>query len=270
MRPESHRVGDLAETLAQEVFLASGWIVNRCLSDYGYDFFVMRDVDSNPRPGFAFLQVKGLGGDASGAIVSLSFAQVETRHLRQWENCPIPVLLCIVNVMARSVYVVSAKEIVDSLQSEHGAEWDSTKSRRVTVTSKHLFSDEVAGKLLREIEDYWAVVRQAWISVAEGGARMAEDLPRAFPSLYWVTRFRVYLLQRRFQRSFGREASHKLLGMVGLDPVPFPGWLFLKAAWLLAALILPAGVEKLKANRKGEVNKCTDGPSPKPGAAQDG
>lgn len=269
MRPESHRVGDLAETLTQEAFLSSGWIVNRCLSDYGYDFFVMRDPSEDSSPGFAFLQVKGHGGNAFGENSSLCHVQVKTRHLRQWYGCPVPVFLCIVHVPTRSVYVVSIKEVVGSLRSEHGAEWASAKSRCIMVTTKHLFSPEVAARLLREIEHYWMIVRQAWLSSTAEGAGMSDSgTPRGFPFYDWLAQLHAYLFQRRLRKHFGREGSCKLLGLVGLMPIRLPIGIILKITFFILYILWPTG-ENGNA-RNSRARKDDNRSTPNTSAAPDG
>jgi len=219
-RPKSHQAGDLAENIVAGEFLHLGWVVNPCISDYGYDFLIQLIEGSQSKPVFAFLQVKGTDQQLTpNSEASFSFA-FDVEHLEYWYKTPIPVYVCIVELPTRKVFIFNAREAVRALQQRLGDDWLNARTRSVTVNVASALDSRRGDEIRTEVDNYWKETREYW-AIAERAAAMGRAL-----YISWLWGYMMLENAVAFQTSLsevlGNQEAEQLLTKAGLKPLKMP------------------------------------------------
>lgn len=154
-RPQSHQTGELAEAIAREALVRAGWIVDRPESDYGYDLSLRAVTEEQVIPGLAFVQVKGT---AQPRRASQLCYRINVEKLDEWIGNPIPIFLCLVDVLGRRLFIRTVRDIVDALRDKHGENWNNAMSRTVWFDHRTRFTAARNEHLRREVDKVWGSI----------------------------------------------------------------------------------------------------------------
>ena len=103
-RPESHRIGELGEIRAMQLFTEAGWIARRLQPDYGMDLLVERTDDSGPTGEVAFVQVKATARDLLARAGVVRY-RPDAKTRRCLSESRLPALLLVVDLAQSKEYV---------------------------------------------------------------------------------------------------------------------------------------------------------------------
>jgi tetratricopeptide (TPR) repeat protein len=100
-----HDVSLLSVDQLKELLHGAGWAVVHIVEDYGEDFLARIFDKGNPTGNDFYIQLKGTKNIGQYALESGGHSYgIETKHLRQWQAYPIPVVLILWDTERRSGY----------------------------------------------------------------------------------------------------------------------------------------------------------------------
>jgi hypothetical protein len=115
-RTKSSQVGEGAEIFVQEIFNRANWVCNKLNKDFGIDFHVKVFESEYATPWEFYVQVKGTESPhVSKGHIHLA---LDTEHLKDWYEAPLPVLLVVVvydDVQSKEAYWLWIKEYLEKL-----------------------------------------------------------------------------------------------------------------------------------------------------------
>ena len=158
-RPKQHLSGELGENQVARLLLEQGWIVQKLYSDYGFDYLIQRTQDGEVTTDFAFIQVKTSQSSSSGLG---KICRVQTKHLKLWQESPIPCFIALVHLPAGHVYLLDCKAVVQSLGFNSTISV-SPRSFAVPFTPAAELDDERLRRLAGWVSAHWITVRRSLI-----------------------------------------------------------------------------------------------------------
>lgn len=140
-RTREHVIADLSVNHAERVFLLAGYAVNRVVSDYGYDMFIITfDGAGHVEPGIICVQMKSSDAPDYGQNGDFVTVRVSDRDDITWREELSPVALIFYYAAKDEAYFVHYQTVLQS----------SRRSVRIPTTSRF---DANAARQLRDAKN---------------------------------------------------------------------------------------------------------------------
>jgi len=161
-RPPSHRIGALAENLTEKLFIEKGWIVHRCVPDYGFDFLVCPCDATTVSMDIAFLQVKGANHALQASHEHSVPVAILAKHLRLWADTATPSYLAVVEVPSARVFLCNTWFLIDDLEDRSGPDWFRHGNRHtVYLPGDTVLEGDRLSRMARALKRRWSEMRKA-------------------------------------------------------------------------------------------------------------
>jgi len=140
-RTKSSQIGEKAVLLVREIFNEANWVCNPLYGDFGIDLHVKVFESGHTTPWELHVQIKGTERPhVSEGHIHFS---IDTEHLNDWYESPLPVLFVVCNVRSEKAYWLWVKEYLDKLDLD----W----RQQSTITLRIPIHNELRYEILPQI-----------------------------------------------------------------------------------------------------------------------
>jgi hypothetical protein len=137
-RTRQHIIADLAANHVERVVLLCGHTAERIRHDYGIDMFVRTyDERGFVEPGYLLFQLKAaerLRHVAGGQQIAI---RLETAHLRQWLDEPVPVILVVYDADSDAAYWLDVQQEIG--RKSAALKWQKPARKTLRVPARQRF-----------------------------------------------------------------------------------------------------------------------------------
>jgi len=174
-RIESNQIGEKAVLLVERIFNDTNWMCNRLSRDFGIDLHVKVFESEHAAPWEFHVQIKGTKRPhvSKGHIHFV----IDTKHLKDWYDSPLPVLFVICNVQSEKAYWLLVKEHLDELDLD----WQDQS----TITLRIPINNELRPETLPQI--YTDLRRRTLMHEARKVIALLEEPNRIIGSTFGIS-----------------------------------------------------------------------------------
>jgi len=156
----SQQHGAIGENIVERCFLSDGWIVHRCIPDYGFDFLVCPSRGGTVSTDYAFLQVKSVSSPLSVLVDGTIPFRIETKHLELWQQTATPSYLCVVELPTERIFLSRTWHLTDFVDDVHGRGWEKKHdSYTVHLSNDMLVQGDRLLRMTKALEETWERIR---------------------------------------------------------------------------------------------------------------
>jgi len=156
-RTKSNQIGEKAVLLVEKIFNEANWVCNRLYRDFGIDLHVKVFESEHVTPWELHVQVKG----TEHPRISKDYVHysIDTKHLKDWYNSPLPVLFVICDVRNETVYWLWIKEYLEELDEKYSNESENLRDELAELEFIEEFI-EMKDRYSDELEQRIAVIKR--------------------------------------------------------------------------------------------------------------
>jgi len=157
-RTKSNQIGEKAVLLVENIFNEANWVYNRLYRDFGIDLHVKVFESEHVTPWELHVQVKG----TEHPRISKDYVHysIDTKHLKDWYNSPLPVLFVICDVRNGTAYWLWIKEYLEELDEKIAQierkskklDWREKSKVTLRVPIRNQLTPEVLPKLFNDLK----------------------------------------------------------------------------------------------------------------------